>query len=82
MKKIFALSIALLLAGCGEQDAKRAIEANGFTNVALTGFVWWGCGEHDSMFYNTKFSAIAVNGKPITGVACGGWLKSWTVRID
>lgn len=82
MKKFAVLGIALLLSGCGEQEAVRAIEAYGFTNIRLTGVVLWGCGEHDSIFYNTKFDATAVNGKPIHGVACGGILKSWTVRVD
>jgi hypothetical protein len=82
MKKLFGLGLALLLAGCGEQGAVSAIEANGFTNVKLTGFVWWGCGQDDSFLYNTNFEANGVNGKHIHGFACGGMFKGWTVRID
>jgi len=81
-KSIAALALALLLAGCGEQSAISAIEAHGFTAVKLTGMVLWGCGKDDSALFNTKFSAIGVNGKPVEGVACGGALKGWTVRID
>jgi hypothetical protein len=82
MKRIAAMCLMLLLAGCGEQSAISAIEAHGFTNVRLTGMAWWGCGEHDDMLYNTKFSATGVNGKPVNGIACGGVMKGWTVRID
>ena len=83
MKKILGISFALLLAGCGEDSATRAIEASGFKNVRLTGFVWWGCdNKTDSPFFNTKFAAEGLNGKPVNGVACGGFLKGWTVRID
>ena len=82
VKKFLGLGFALALAGCGEQDAVSAIEAHGFTNVRLTGVVWWGCGERDTILYNTKFDATGVNGKPVHGFACGGILKGWTVRID
>lgn len=82
MKRAFALATMLLLSGCGEQEAVSAIEAHGFKDVRLTGVALFGCGEHDSIFYNTKFSATGLNGKPVNGLACGGILKGWTIRID
>lgn len=81
-RSLIGISLALTLGGCGEQEATHAIESYGFTSVRLTGIPIFGCGEHDSVFYNTKFEAVGVNGKPIHGVACGGILKSWTVRVD
>ena len=83
MKRLAALGIALMLVGCNEQGAVSAIEAYGFKDVRLTGFAWWGCdSERDNPLYNTRFSATSPNGKPVNGVACGGVLKGWTVRID
>jgi hypothetical protein len=82
MKKLaLVLLLALPLAACGEESAVNAIEANGFTNVRLGGTPWYGCSDSDSAFYNTLFTATAPNGKTVTGVACGGALKGWTVRI-
>jgi hypothetical protein len=82
MKKLALICLTLLLAGCGEDSAKRAIEAHGFADVTLTGSVLWGCSESDDFFWNSKFAAKAVNGRRVTGVVCGGALKGWTVRID
>jgi hypothetical protein len=76
-----ALASCLLLAGCDEEGAKRAIEAYGFSDVSLTGMPWYGCAQDDDDFYNTKFTAKAANGRPVNGVACGGPFKGWTVRI-
>lgn len=77
------LALALLLAGCGEQDAQQAIEASGFAEVALSnGVVWWGCdSKSDNVFMNHGFTAKAVNGHQVEGVACGGVFKGYTVRI-
>ncbi len=82
MKKLALIGLTLLLAGCGEDSAKRAIEAHGFADVALTGSVWWGCSDSDDFFWNSKFVAKAVNGRSVSGVVCGGPMKGWTVRID
>jgi hypothetical protein len=83
MKKLAIIAaLALPLAGCGEESAKSAIEASGFTNVRLTGMVWWGCGKDDSVLFNTKFDATGINGRSVHGTACGAMLKGWTVRLD
>lgn len=82
MKKIlFALALALPLAACGEDDAKRTIEAHGFTDVRLGSMPFFGCAESDNAFYNKTFTATGVNGKPVEGLVCGGPLKGWTVRL-
>lgn len=82
MKKVALIALTLFLAGCGEDSAKRAVEAYGFSDVALTGPVWWGCSDSDDFMWNSKFAAKTTNGKPVNGVVCGGALKGWTVRID
>lgn len=84
MKKVLLIGAclsALALAGCGEDDARRVIEAHGFRNPKLTGTPWFGCGESDSVLYNQSFTAIGPGDKPVSGVACGGALKGWTVRL-
>lgn len=84
MKKI-ALGLVMLaalgLAGCEEENAIKAIEANGFTNVTLTGTPIFGCSDDDNVLYNKFFTATAANGKEVKGVACAGPLKGWTVRL-
>lgn len=82
MKKLLCIvALALPLAACGEDDARRAIEAHGFTNVTLGSSPWFGCAESDSAFYNKTFTATGVNGKPVAGIACGGAFKGWTIRL-
>lgn len=84
MKRIFlALALSSMVAACGEDSVKQAIEANGFTEVQIVpGVVFWGCDQKDNVMYNTSFKALAQNGKHVEGVACGGILKGWTVRIE
>lgn len=82
MKKFAAVFVALLLSGCGEESATRAIAAHGFKQIRLTGAVWFGCAESDDFFYNSKFEAVGVNSQPVSGMVCGGPLKGWTVRIN
>jgi hypothetical protein len=77
-----AAAACLLLAGCDEDGAKHAIEAWGFSDVQLTGMPWYGCAQDDDDFYNTKFTAKSANGRAVSGVACGGIFKGWTVRIN
>jgi len=79
-KIVLFVGLSFLLAGCGENTAVRSIEALGFTNVQLTGSAWVGCSDSDDLFWSHKFSALGANGKPITGVACGGLLKGYTIR--
>lgn len=85
MKRIslaLVLTASLFLAGCGEENAVRAINAFGFTDVKLTGTPIFGCGEHDSIIFNHTFEALNIKGERVRGVACGNALKSFTIRID
>lgn len=81
MRKLFVLALPLVLAGCGESDAVKAIESMGYSNVRLTGMPWWGCSDSDDPLYSTKFNATAQNGKAVDGIACGGMMKGYTIRI-
>lgn len=83
MRRILLLTVtAVALTGCGPSDAelRHSIEAFGFHDVTLTGRRWLGCGRDD--MFNSGFRAAAANGRPVTGIACGGWGKGITVRLD
>lgn len=75
---------ALSLTACtDETGARKALEAQGYKDIIITGHRYFGCGEHDS--YRTGFRAIGVNGAPISGVVCRGagmFPKGSTVRLD
>ncbi|WP_375312839.1 hypothetical protein WHZ77_06045 [Bradyrhizobium sp. A5] len=61
-------------------EAKAAVEANGFTEVVQHGRAWWGCAKDDTV--SDLFTAKAPNGKDVEVVACGGvFWKAFTVRI-
>lgn len=78
--KLLLLILALGLASCtDEQNAKRVLVSDGYENVQITGYRWFGCSQDDS--FHTGFVATK-NNRVVEGVVCGGWLKSSTIRID
>lgn len=82
MKKTILLILALtLLTGCtSERDARRALEAHGYSNIEITGWKPFSCSEDD--FYSTGFRATNPNGREVTGVVCSGlFFKNATVRF-
>lgn len=75
------LLASLLLAACTDEDvAMRALESAGYTNIELTGYRAFMCGEGDN--FATGFSAIGPTGRHTTGAVCSGWLKGATIRTD
>ncbi|WLR90898.1 hypothetical protein [Shinella zoogloeoides] len=60
--------------------ARRALEAQGLTNVRLDGYSFLGCSRGET--YSTSFRALGANGKPVSGVVCGGFFKNVTVRYE
>lgn len=79
--KRFAILSVLFLAACTDTDgAKRALEAQGFKDIQITGFQYFGCDQRDA--FRTGFKATNVNGIPTIGVVCSGWLKGATVRFQ
>ena len=78
--------VALGLNGrsCTEPDeAARVLRQSGFTDVAITGYAPFKCGEGD--YSQTGFIARAVNGERVVGTVCCGAMgctKGCTVRID
>lgn len=78
----WAVLAAVLALGCTD-DAKtlKALDAMGFTEVRLTGHVWFGCAKDDSTC--TGFVAKGPTGKTVRGaVGCGLMMKACTVRIE
>ena len=87
LSKAILISCSLLIAvlflnACtNPTDAKRVLEAAGYTNVQILGYDWLNYSQDDH--YHDKFSAIGPTGKPVTGVVCAGLLgKGSTIRID
>lgn len=74
------LIAVLLLAGCtSETDARRALEAEGFKDIKVTGYDWFACAKDDT--FHTGFTATNREGKHVSGVVCSGLLfKGATVR--
>lgn len=85
MKYAVAIFATLILTGCSDADgAKRILQAQGYKEVQITGYRWFGgCGQNDN--YRTGFRAIAPGGTNVEGVVCSGispFGKSSTIRID
>jgi hypothetical protein len=82
MKKLIAIACLSFLAGCGvnEVKAKRILESQGLSSVAVGGYSIWGCGNEDT--FKSSFTAKDSKGQDVSGVVCGGWLKGYTVRFD
>jgi len=80
MKKLI-LICAVLVSGCTEPEhAKKILEEQGYTQVETGGYGWFACSDDD--WFHTKFTALGMTGKPITGVVCSGLLfKNSTIRF-
>jgi hypothetical protein len=79
MKKLLLIAVALVAIGCthSPNTAERLLQEEGVSSPTLQGHAWYGCGKGDD--YATKFSGVK-NGKKVTGVICGGFLKGNTIR--
>lgn len=82
MKKLLVtLTLSLLcfsLVGCTQPDNSIAIlEREGYQNIEITGYDWFGCSEDD--VFRTGFTATK-NDRPVKGVVCSAWLKGSTIR--
>lgn len=79
--KYLIIAAALLSAGCTDgAAAKRALEAQGFTEIEITGIALLSCDERDS--FRTGFKAKSITGVHATGAVCSGFLKGNTIRLD
>lgn len=80
---IFAFIAALAAKscdGCGVgENGRNAIESQGFTDIKIGDYAWFGCGRDDT--YQSHFTAKNSNGKSVSGIVCCGILKGCTVRF-
>jgi hypothetical protein len=80
MKRFLLVAVALMLAACTAPDsARNALESQGFTDIQIQGYAFFGCGKDDS--FHTKFTAKNAQGRPVEGVVCSGLFKGSTVRF-
>ncbi|PMQ04199.1 hypothetical protein DyAD56_16040 [Dyella sp. AD56] len=81
MKRIALLAFACLaLAACTDEATTRAaLDAEGFTDVHITGYAPFSCADSDD--YATSFVATNAKGKRVQGVVCSSLMgKNATVR--
>jgi hypothetical protein len=81
MKRLAILASALALSACTDPDgARKVLEAQGYKNISITGYRYFGCGEDD--VFRTGFTAMGPAQHQITGIVCRGHFKGSTVRLD
>lgn len=74
------VSVALLASSCTAPNrASRVLVENGYSDIQLTGFAWFGCGEND--LFSDGFIAKSSNGSTVRGVVCSGFPKGSTIRF-
>ena len=81
MKRIILLcATALAILSCTDTEgARKVLESQGFRNIEITGYNFFGCGKDDAV--HTGFSATGLDGNPIEGTVCSGLIfKGSTVR--
>lgn len=84
MKKLLLISvlaITALLSGCtNTSKAEEVLMKNGYTNIKMTGYSFFGCSDSDS--FSDGFEAKSPNGSNVVGVVCSGMFKGATIRFD
>lgn len=84
LKVLFAcalVAIIFFLTGCTDNaKAEKVLRSQGYRDIHLTGYRYWGCSKDDS--FHTGFRAVSASGAEATGVVCSDWFKGATVRFD
>lgn len=75
----FAFVVCSLAACTDDEGSRKTLDNYGFTNVNLTGYVPFTCG--DDYTFSTGFTALNPQGKSVSGVVCCGWLKGRSVKF-
>lgn len=81
MKRIFLIAVmAVALSACSNSnDAVKALEAQGFTEIKTTGWSPFACSDDDT--FSTGFEATNPQGKRVSGTVCSGLIiKGSTIR--
>lgn len=85
MKKVIyficLVFVIITVSSCTDAtEARRILQAQGYKNIQITGYNFWGCGKDDA--YHTGFTAISPNNTPISGTVCSGmFFKGSTIRF-
>jgi hypothetical protein len=78
---VFVVIIMNILGGCTAPDKSyRLLEQRGYTNIEITGYKFFACGQDD--LTHTGFKAKNMAGNTIEGTLCCGILKSCTIRFE
>lgn len=82
MKKLLPLVFLFGLVGCTDApNATRVLTQNGYTDVAITGYKPFSCG--DDYTFSTGFEATNIASKAhVTGTVCSGFLKGNSIKLD
>lgn len=82
MKSLLLIVAVLLCVGCTkDDDTKRILQDQGFTEVQTTGYRLFACG--DDYTFRTGFTANApVTKKHVSGTVCSGFLKGNSIKFD
>ena len=77
---ICSVILGIFLLACTDEDAsRRTLDDAGYSNIKITGWEMWGCGDDDT--YTTGYTATNPKGKRVSGVVCcGSWGKGCTIR--
>lgn len=79
---LFVVFFVVAMTGCTDADGARSVLLDqGYSNIEITGYEFFGCGEDDT--YQTGFEATAPSGRRVVGIVCKGLLfKGSTIRIS
>lgn len=79
--KTLLICLAMTFVSCTAPDqARRVLDESGYSEVQLTGYRWFTCGEND--VYHDGFIARGPTGRSVKGTICAGWFKGATIRLD
>lgn len=79
-KIVVSIGLAIALLGCTDPDrAKSVLSKSGYTEVVVTGYSPFSCGEDDS--FSTGFRAKNPAGQIVEGTVCSGLIKDGTIRF-
>ena len=81
MKRLLIASACIAaLSACSDSDtARRALAQQGYTDIEITGYRPWGCGQDDT--FSTGFVATSMAGHRVEGVVCSAlFTKGATIR--
>ncbi|QXN67455.1 hypothetical protein [Stenotrophomonas phage BUCT608] len=63
-----------------KSQAEEVLEANGYTDIELTGYAMFSCSDDDT--FKTGFRAKSPAGQQVKGAVCSGWFKGATIRLN